>query len=146
MPWARCCVRHDICKCTSFVERGGRRTYFIGLCSARCDCQATRQLGTCAGGAYGGSGPPFLPNRRAEFAEHDLSEARFEALVWEEQRLKARSEAQRRLGRHHADLMTISVVAAKVVLANSQQRKNLPDVIPSCTRRTNADLGTVMLL
>jgi integrase len=48
-----------------------------------------------------------------EFAEHDRQEQRFEELVWEEQqRLRARVEAQRRLGGIDANLPTPLAAAA----------------------------------
>ncbi|WP_027776602.1 DUF6538 domain-containing protein [Paraburkholderia caledonica] len=82
-----------------------------------------------------------------EFAEHDRQESRFEALVWEEQqRLKARIEAQRRLGGQHAGVTQtpgVGTLPQKVARATETQGKTLRDVIPSWTRRTSADPSTV---
>jgi integrase len=73
-----------------------------------------------------------------EFAEHDRQTARFEALVREEQeRLRARIEAQRRLGGTHAGRTIVEAVAPnhKVAPAINPTGKTLRGVVPSWKAR-----------
>jgi integrase len=74
-----------------------------------------------------------------DIAEHDRHEARFEALVWdEEQRLKARDEARRRLGQMHTDVTMPRAVAVgrKGAPATNGPVKFLRDVVPSWKARS----------